>query len=173
MRYRRVRVPGGTYFFTAVAHDRDDDLLIREIELLRRSFATVRRAHPFTIRAAVVLPDHLHMIWQMPSGETDFSTRWGLIKSCFSRAVADRGSGTRRGKRERQVWQRRFWEHLIRDDHDLARHVAYVHYNPVKHGLVETPLAWKHSSLHRYVRTGLIPSDWGARSRPSDGEFGE
>jgi putative transposase len=175
MRYRRMRVAGGTYFFNVVTHDRGDDLLIRHVEHLRRAVATVRRERPFAITAAVVLPDHLHMIWRLPPDDADFSTRWSLIKACFSRAVPTDPSDGRgyRGKRERCLWQRRYWEHLIRDDDDLARHVDYVHYNPVKHGLVPTPAAWPHSSLHRYTRRGLVAPDWASGVNAESGDYGE
>jgi putative transposase len=170
-----MRVAGGTYFFTVVAHDRGDDLLVRHVEGLRRAIATVRRTRPFEISAAVVLPDHLHMIWRLPPGDADFSTRWAGIKACFSREVPvdPRAGHQRRGKRERCLWQRRYWEHLIRDEDDLGRHIDYVHYNPVKHGLAPSPAAWPHSSVHRYIRMGLVAPDW-ATVPSVDGEgYGE
>jgi putative transposase len=122
--------------------------------------------HPFKIEAIVILPDHLHCLWTLPPGDEDFSTRWRLIKSYFSHRCteSDQGfvSASRRRKQEKAVWQRRFWEHQIRDEIDFARHVEYIHYNPVKHGLVKAPLDWAYSSFGRYVRTGYYPADWGA-----------
>jgi putative transposase len=122
--------------------------------------------HPFTIDAFVVLPDHLHCIWTMPHGDKDFSTRWRLIKNYFTRRCdtryKDLPSRSRKDKKEQAVWQRRFWEPLIRDEKDFISHVKYIHYNPVKHGLVTAPKDWEYSSFHRYVRDGLYDLEWGA-----------
>lgn len=111
----------------------------------------------------VVLPDHLHAIWRLPDGDADFPTRWALIKAGFSRGLPKTEAirASRSGKRERGIWQRRYWEHQIRDDDDLARHVAYVHFNPVKHGYVGQAVDWPYSSIHRFIRAGTIPATWG------------
>lgn len=149
-RYRRARVPGGCFFFTVVLADRGSRLLVEEIGALREAWASVARERPFETRAAVVLPDHLHAVWQLPEGDGDFSSRWKAIKGRFSRAVgggAVRPSLARKG--ERGVWQRRFWERALRDDRDLAAHVEYCRTNPVKHGLVERPEDWPYSSFAR------------------------
>jgi putative transposase len=151
------------WFLTvALAHRRGNDLLVRHIDQFRVAYRTVQRRHPFRTEAIVVLPDHLHCIWQLPSGDSDLGTRWGLIKSTFSRRIpgGERISDSRRSRGERGLWQRRFWDHQIRDDLDLARHVDYIHYNPVKHGHVLTPCLWPHSSFHRFVELGLYPADW-------------
>ena len=167
MRYRRARTQGGTYFFTVVTHKRNK-ILCRgnNVSLLRKAFKLVMEKHPFTIDAFVLLPDHVHCIWTIPDGDRDFSKRWRLIKSYFSRKCDDKyehtPSASRRKKKEPGVWQRRFWEHLIRDDEDFVRHVEYIHYNPVKHRLVKTPKEWEYSSFHRYVREGVYDLDWGA-----------
>jgi putative transposase len=161
-RYRRYYHPGGTYFFTVNLADRRSDLLVAEIAKLRHAVRLVRRRFPFAIDAAVVLPDHLHCIWTLPSDDGDYSVRWSRIKAVFSRLIARREtrSTKQQARRERAVWQRRFWEHCIRDERDFANHVAYIHYNPVKHGLVNAPRDWPHSSFHQYVRRGIFPQDW-------------
>ena len=109
-----------------------------------------------------VMPEHLHAIWQLPEGDSAYSTRWALIKAAFSRALlpSEQISLSRHLKRERGVWQRRYWEHCIRDADDLSRHIDYIHFNPVKHGYAKRPIDWPYSSIHRYVRAGLLPSDW-------------
>ncbi len=163
MRYRRAQVEGATYFFTVNLADRSSRLLVDRVETLRESVRQVRKAHPFEIVAWVVMPNHLHTVWRLPDGDADYSTRWALIKAGFSRAVPkneDIGE-SRRSKGERGVWQRRFWEHMIRDDVDLVRHVEYTHYNPVKHGCVERAIDWPYSSLRWYVRRGLATTATG------------
>jgi len=131
---------------------------------------------PFTIVASVILPDHMHFIWTLPPENSDFSTRWRLIKSHFTRnwcakdAVSENASRVQKG--EKDVWQRRFWEHLIRDEFDLIRHVEYIHYNPVKHGLVDSPGDWEYSSFMKYVREEMYPLDWGGNGKFWEGERG-
>jgi len=162
-RYVRTKVPGGTCFFTVNLAERSGNhLLVDRIDVLRESFRATRRDHPFRIEAAVVLPEHLHMLWTLPENDAEFSTRWALIKARFSRALepGERCSASRSRRRERGVWQRRFYEHAIRDEQDFARHVEYIHWNPVKHGWVERAVDWPHSSSHGYVRAGLLPVDW-------------
>jgi putative transposase len=157
--YRRNFVPGGNYFFTVNLENRGLRLLTDHIELLRVAFRDTRSRHPFQIDAIVVLPDHLHAIWTMPEGDVDFSTRWRLIKSSFSRGlpIGEAISTSRRLKAERGVWQRRYWEHTLRDDNDFARHVDYIHGNPVKHGHVSDPYDWPFSSVHRIGDTATAP----------------
>ena len=166
--YRRARVAGATWFFTlGLAERRGATLLIDKIDALGEAFRTVQARHPFYMDAVVILPDHLHCIWSLPDGDTDYSTRWGLIKATFSRAVepGERRSVSRLKRGERGIWQRRFWEHCIRDDADYARHVDYVHWNPVKHGLVARLVDWPHSRFHRHVARGVYPPDWGGGDR--------
>ena len=116
---------------------------------------------PFAIDAIVVLPDHLHTLWRLPDGEQDFSTRWMVIKRQFSAGLpAGPVNASKRSKREKGVWQRRFWEHLIRDERDFVAHVDYVHFNPVKHGWVRRVKDWEYSTFHRYVDQGVLPLDW-------------
>lgn len=169
MIYRRTKIKGGTYFFTVVTYNRRPFLCyLDNIELLRQAFQYTMQRHPMKIDAFVLLPDHLHSIWTLPENDDNFSMRWRLIKSYFSRHCEDKyndiASKSRRSKQERAFWQRRFWEHTIRDDQDFAKHVEYIHYNPVKHGLVTAPKDWEYSSFHRYVRAELYDEFWGADS---------
>jgi putative transposase len=166
--YRRHWCPGGTCFFTHTLRQRDDnDLLIRHIELLREAVRIVRRTHPFHIHGWVVLPEHLHCVIELPDGDTDFALRWRLIKLVFSRSLPLREKRfARRGQRERSVWQRDYWEHLIRDEVDLRAHLDYLHFNPVKHGLVGRVADWPYSTFHRLARNGAYPVDWGGSARP-------
>lgn len=160
--YRRNRVPGGTYFFTVALRDRSSRLLIDSIVDLRRAYCDVASRIPFKTIAIVVLPDHLHAIWRLPDGDDDYSGRWRAVKAAFVRQL--RGAGVvvaENSNREAQLWQRRFWEHTIRDEADLRAHVDYVHWNPVKHGYVARVHEWQHSTFHRYVRTGVLARDWG------------
>ena len=151
--YRRNFIPGGSYFFTVNLVDRHSCLLTENIETLRAAFRYTRSRHPFTVEAMVVLPDHLHTIWSLPEGDHDFALRWRLIKSAFSRELpaGESISESRAAKGERGIWQRRYWEHTLRDEHDLERHVDYIHFNPVKHGHVSQVRDWPYSSFHRMV----------------------
>jgi putative transposase len=160
--YRRYRIEGGTYFFTVNLAERNRTLLTERIDTLREAFCVVKDAHPFKIDAMVILPDHLHTIWTLPDGDHDFSQRWRQIKSAFSREIAkeERISQSRLRKQERGIWQRRFWEHVIRDEEDFNRHVDYIHINPVKHGYIQKVADWPYSSFHQYVRLGILPVDW-------------
>jgi REP-associated tyrosine transposase len=160
--YRRNRVAGGTYLFTVNLRDRDRPLLVERIELLRESVRRVRVLMPFHIDAWVVLPEHMHALWTLPEGDADFPRRWQAIKMAFSKHVAagEVLSRSRRNKGERGIWQRRYWEHTIRDDRDYAAHMDYIHFNPVKHGYVSDVAAWPFSSFHKCVAMGLYPSAW-------------
>ncbi|MGH8147979.1 MAG: REP-associated tyrosine transposase [Rhodanobacteraceae bacterium] len=162
MRYRRALVPGSTYFFTVNLADRSSHLLVERVDVLRNAVRAVKQRHPFEIIAWVVLPNHMHAIWELPPDDADFSTRWLLIKAGFSRRIAcnERIGASRADKGERGIWQRRFWEHVVRDANDLARHIDYVHINPVKHGHAEKAVDWPWSSIHRYIRNGTLPADW-------------
>lgn len=173
--YRRNFVARGSFFFTVNLAERRLSLLTAHIDELRSAFRETRRHHPFTIDAMVVLPDHLHAIWTLPDHDADFATRWRLIKSAFSRSIArgERISASRAAKGERGIWQRRYWEHTIRDETDFARHVDYIHINPVKHGLVAQVRDWPHSSFHRMVRLGIYPQDWAGDVSDRGHAFGE
>jgi putative transposase len=175
MHYRRAKIAGATYFFTVNLADRNAALLTSNIEALRESMRYVQARHPFESIAIAVLPEHLHAIWTLPPQDSDFATRWALIKATFSRKLPriEPISTSRRAKGERGIWQRRYWEHLIRDDCDLARHVDYVHFNPVKHGHVRQAVQWPYSSIHRYIREGLLASDWAGCIETDAGAYGE
>ena len=164
-RFRRAET-GTTFFFTVVAYRRRPilcDTLIRTA--LREAIQAVRRTHPFSIDGWVLLPDHLHCIWTLPPDDIDFSQRWSQIKHRVSHACGQRyrirasDAATARG--ESTIWQRRFWEHRIRDEVDMQRHMDYIHFNPVKHGHAENAATWPYSTFGRYVRNGMYAQDWG------------
>ena len=162
--YRRYRVPGGCYFFTVNLLERfPNDTLIRHVDLLRAVLRDVRRRWPFVIDGWVVLPDHLHCIWTLPVGDSDFTNRWRLIKAGFARQLpkTETRSRVRVTRGERAIWQRRFWEHAIRDERDYASHMDYLHFNPVKHGYARRVADWPYSSFHRCVEKDIYPLDWG------------
>ena len=166
MKYRRLKAPGSSSFFTVVTFDRRKIFTDEQtVALLRRAIEVVQARRPFQVEAAVILPDHLHMIWRLPDGDSDYATRWRLIKSYFTRrrpgAREYPTTRSRQSKGEGAVWQRRYWEHLIRDEGDWRRHVNYIHYNPVKHGLAQSPVAWRYSSFHTFVKQGYYSIDWG------------
>ncbi len=173
VRYRRNPVPGATIFFTVALADRRSTRLIDHISALRFAFRKARAERPFDIDAIVILPDHLHAILTLPEGDADFSHRWRRIKAVFTRRVLYSGETLgRRDKTGRNLWQRRFWEHTIRDETDFSRHVDYIHINPTKHGLVQNPSDWPHSSLHRFIRQGIVAPDWASVEAVHD-EYGE
>ncbi len=169
------RLAGGTFFSTLTLADRTSDLLVQEIDRLRDAYARAQHHQSFQTLAICILPDHLHAIWSLPRGDSDFARRWALIKSGFSRGLPTASrSPSKAHKREKGIWQRRYWEHVIRDDFDLALHVDYIHFNPVKHGLVTCVCDWPYSSFHRYVKRGDLPTDWGGDVRDPPGSgFGE
>lgn len=178
MNYRRVFLPGASYFFTLTLQDRRSNLLICKIKELRIAFQRVMKTSPFTIDGIVVLPEHMHMTLTLPPDDTSYSQRISFIKSAFSRQIEPMEciNSSRRTKRERGIWQRRFWEHLIRDEQDYEKHLDYIHYNPVKHGHVKSPSEWPHSSIHRYVNSGILPANWassGLTGQDSKLQFGE
>ncbi len=169
--YRRLFVPGGAYFFTVNLHDRKRDFLIEHITDLRASWRDMKKHHPFETIAAVVLPEHMHFIWALPPGDDDFPVRMRLLKSGFTRRLpsAMKQKGL---KGERGVWQKRYWEHCVRDEDDLSRHINYIHWNPVKHGYVSDPDDWPYSTWHQWKREfgrliDIPPKGW-----PTDG-YGE
>jgi putative transposase len=167
--YRRNFVPGGTYFFTVVTHERRPLFLHAQARrLLHSAIQTVQAKRSFVIVAMVLLPEHLHCVWTMPDEDANYSTRWRQIKEAFTRSFLQAGgeegvvSESRRSHNERAVWQRRFWEHTCRDQDDLNRCIDYVHWNPVKHGLVMRLIDYPWSSFHRFVAQGIYPPDWGS-----------
>ena len=162
------------FFFTVVLGDRSGKLLIEEIDRLRKAYRIVQERRPFETIAICILPDHIHAVWTLPEFDSDFATRWSLIKSGFSRGIdAKPGSQSQVSKREKGIWQRRYWEHAIRDDADLERHIDYIHFNPVKHGHVRRVADWPYSSFHRFVERGLLAADWGGDMKDIEGPFGE
>lgn len=178
--YRRAKTPGGTYFFTVVTYRRRPIFTKSQSrEILRQVIHGVRQSHPFTIDAWVLLPDHFHCLWTLPEGDADYSKRWGLIKSGFSKKAKqlfhheEWMNQSKQRHRESTIWQRRFWEHHVRDEQDYRNHVDYLHYNPVKHGLVEHVEAWPYSTFHRYVEKGVYPKDWGNNCNKLNGDYGE
>jgi putative transposase len=165
MNYRRCIIPGGTYFFTVVTYSRQQLFdNPANIATLREAFRYVLDRHPFEIDACVILPDHIHSIWTLPENDRDYPTRWRLLKNRFTYQLASKPqngpSSSRKMKHEQAIWQRRYWEHLIRDEDDFRMHVEYIHYNPVKHGITNAPISWPYSSFHRYVKSGIYPADW-------------
>ena len=163
--YRRNFVPGGSYFFTVTLRMRNSQQLVESIDLLRLAFRKTQEAKPFKIEAIVVLPEHLHSIWTLPPNDSDYPGRWKSIKSIFTRELEKSGVVVEKRKDgSALIWQRRYWEHTIRDVDDLYRHIDYIHFNPVKHGLVERVKDWPYSSFHRYVRQGLLSPDWAGNS---------
>ena len=178
--YRRARVAGGTYFFTVVTEGRRPFLTEPAARAaLRDAVKQTRRQCAFAIDAWVLLPEHIHCIWTLPAGDADFSKRWGLIKAGFSKCMKDKLSTadvtvSRNRHREASIWQRRFWEHQIRDEEDFRRHMDYIHFNPVKHGLVGSASDWPYSSLYRHIACGTYPENWGGDTLMTiDGKFGE
>ena len=161
--YRRNYISGGSYFFTVNLLDRKKSLLVDHIDELRVAVQKVQKQTPFDIEAWVVLPDHMHAIWTLPENDSDYSGRWRDIKKAFSKSLPkdEYVSPTRTKRNERGIWQRRFWEHTFRDENDFQRHIDYIHFNPVKHGLVKTVEEWPYSTFHRHVKQGTYPENWG------------
>jgi len=179
MRYRRAKTPGGTYFFTVVTFRRRKFLCEPgNVELLRTALRTVKSAYPFTIDAFVLLPDHLHCIWTLPPGDSDYPMRWNAVKKYFTDHCLDEyklpRTASERRKRMQTIWQPRYWEHQIRNDRDFEQHCDYIHWNPVKHGWVPRVADWPYSSFHRFVRVGLYPPHWAGTAQAFDNiDYGE
>jgi putative transposase len=169
--YRRARTAGARYFFTVVTYNRKP-LFNCELArlILHQAFVDVRKRNFFKIEALCLLPDHLHTIWKLPENDSAYPQRWNQIKGIFTKQFRDNSlidesiSGSRLRKREGAIWQRRYWEHLIRDEQDYSNHMDYIHYNPVKHGLVEQVVDWPWSSFHKYMRAGVYAADWSGSS---------
>jgi len=159
--YRRAWMPGGTFFFTVALRDPSQDTLTRHIADLQWAFREVNAKRPCYVDALVVLPEHLHVLWTLPERDTDYSGRWRAIKSNFVRRLRRAGVVVQTTcKGEADIWQRRFWEHRIRDEDDFARHVDHIHINPVKHGHVGRAKDWRWSSIHRFISQGIVAADW-------------
>ena len=167
--YVRPNIAGGTYFFTVVTYQRRPILVEpKSRDVLRFAIEYTRNKLPFSLDAICLLPDHIHCIWTLPENDFDISTRWRYVKATFSRLLLSETrtdkvvSASRQKHRDVDVWQRRYWDHWIRDDEDYARHLDYLHYNPVKHGLVPSVSDWPWSSFHRFVRLGYYELGWGS-----------
>jgi len=179
MQYRRAKTPGATFFFTVATFRRRKILCEPDnVNLLRTAFKLMKTRHPFTIDAFVLLPEHLHCIWTLPPGDNKYSMRWNGIKGHLTRHCADAyktpRSASQQRKRAQTIWQPRFWEHQIRNERDYEKHCDYIHWNPVKHGLVARVRDWPHSSFHRFVRLGIYSPDWaGVAAGFADEDFGE
>jgi putative transposase len=180
--YHRTLLPGGTFFFTVVTYHRQPILTCEQSRaILHSAWENVRFRMPFVTDAICLLPDHIHCIWTLPDGDSNYSLRWGEIKKLFTKAYrqyigpGEKQNSSRVQRGEAAIWQRRFWEHAICNLEDLHRHLDYIHYNPVKHGLVKNVADWRWSSFQRYVRMGNYPSDWGATGeiKIDDGLFGD
>ena len=170
--YRRIKSNGGTYFITQITYQREP-WLCSEIgrKALRKAIEKVRIKYPFSIDAFVLLPDHFHCLWTLPQTDADLSTRLRLIKTFVTKHYSNQLSivrdisVSRQKRKEGNLWQRRFWEHLIRDDKDYANHCDYIHYNPVGHKLCRSPQDWQYSSIHRFIAEGIYPPDWGLSNK--------
>ncbi len=175
MQYKRSDIKGGSYFFTVNLANRKSSLLTDHIKNLKKAINQVKQTHPFIIEAMVILPEHIHAIWTLPQDDNGYAKRWMLIKSNFSRSIPknEHINKSRFRKRERGIWQRRYWEHAIRDEKDLQNHIDYIHYNPVKHGQVNNPTDWPHSTIHHYIKTGRLEPNWGNDINPIDLTVGE
>ena len=175
MRYRRVFIPGATYFFTVNLLNRKSNLLIEKINELRISFRKVHNRYSFEINGIVILPDHFHLMMTLPDEDWDYSLRLRLIKGSFSQQMDPREyiNSVRKNKNERGIWQRRFWEHLVRDEKDYEHHLNYIHYNPVKHGYVKNASSWPYSSIHRSIKSGVLTENWAYEHNFDNGKFGE
>ncbi len=179
--YRRNFVNGGTYFFTVVTYNRQPFLTTEGARnCLHNAWEDVQVRFPFVTVAVSLLPEHVHCLWRLPEGDSNYSIRWKEIKRLFSKNYpiqdmpGETISESRLKRGEKLIWQRRFWEHTIRDENDLRNHMEYIHYNPVKHGLVQRAWDWPWSSFHRYVKMGLYEKDWGeAADMQFNNEYGE
>ena len=161
--YRRYRVPGGTYFFTITLLYRQSSLLTENIDLLRSAVLKTKSTRPFHINAWVVLPEHMHCVITLPEDDDDYSNRIKAIKIRFVQSIPliEKRSKSRIARKERGIWLQMFWEHVIRDDRDYSKHLDYIHFNPVKHGLVSRVIDWPYSTFHRKEEEGIYPADWG------------
>lgn len=175
MQYKRSDIKGGTYFFTVNLIDRKSTLLIDQINHLKAAINNVKQNHPFKINAMVTFPEHIHAIWTLPPDDSNYAKRWMLIKSTFSRKIPKKKSinKSRLSKRERGIWQRRYWEHTIKDEKDLINHIDYIHYTPIKHQHVKTPTDWPHSTIHHYIKTGRVEPNWGSDIKPVEIKTGK
>lgn len=177
--YRRNLVKNGTYFYTATLKNRKKSYFIDYIDHLRASTKKTKLKYLFEIEAMVVLPEHIHTIWTLPHNDDYFAHRWRLIKSYFTQVLAKECVPIiKNAKGNYNLWQNRYWEHTIKNERDFEMHVNYIHYNPVKHGLVKYPAEWPYSSFHNFVKKGILSSDWSGEAenellKEKEDRFGE
>ena len=171
--YRRSRTKGGVFFLTIVLRNRKSDLLVRHIDILKKSLSSIQKKYPFKNLAYVILPEHMHVLWELPVDDSDYSMRVRLLKNKFSKDLKTKNHFP--GNNNDSVWQSRFWEHTIKNNDDFENHVNYIHYNPLKHGYVNRAKNWPHSSFHSYVKMGMLSADWGSNidGENFDNTFGE
>ncbi len=172
MQYRRAKIAGATYFFTVVTHERRPIFQnAGTVSLFQNGLMRIQERHPFQIDAFVIRPDHMHTVWSLPEGDADFPKRWRLIKEAFTKSFVKQHrpfvrDASRQAKGEQSIWQRRYWEHVIRDDADYATHIDYIHYNPVRHGLASAARDWPHSSFLAWFERGVYEPYWGSGEMP-------
>ena len=170
--YRRTLQRGGVYFFTATLKNRQSTLLTQHNKQLYYAIKMTQAKYPFKMIAHVILPDHIHCLWELPENDCNYSSRWRMIKSIYVRELKKLSLPIQyNNKGEANIWARRFWEHTIRDDYDLEKHLDYIHFNPVKHGLTAIPSQWPHSSIHAYIKKNIISRDWGTTHFQEDQRF--
>ena len=175
MKYRRLTTKGACYFFTLNLQNRQQTLLTDHIDTLRNTINKVKHNHPFKLDALVILPEHLHILITLPRDDNNYAKRIMLIKTSFSRQLPkeENISKSRKSKRKRGIWQRRYWEHQIRNDEDYENHINYIHYNPVKHGYVNNANEWQYSTIHQYIKQGVITQNWGSENIMLTQDYGE
>ncbi len=162
--YRRNYVKGASYFFTLTLYNRKNDYLIRHHQELKIAYTKVKNQKPFKTIAYAIMPDHYHLLWQLPKNDTDYPGRLRAIKKAFTKAIRENDTCSIAKKTSSSpIWQNRYWEHTIKDEIDMEQHINYIHFNPVKHGMVKQALEWPYSSFHAYVQRGLLPIDWAGR----------
>jgi len=172
--YRRVYIKGGTYFFTVTLKNRQSNILTIYIDALRESFAYVKKQQPFEMIAIVILPEHLHCLWRLPTGDDNYAGRWRAIKARFTHTLIKSGVALHKNNRgEYNLWQSRYWEHTIRNESDFHHHIDYIHYNSVKHGWVKSVDDWPYSSFHQFVEKGQLAQNWGSQYVDRQQSFGE
>ena len=165
--YRRYFNPGAAIFFTVITHDRRLILCTEKgRDFLRQAIQNVKKDRPFESIAFALMPEHFHCLWKLPDEDGNFSVRMACIKKMFTRLWLENGedqcdiSKARKKHREKGVWQKRFWEHTIRNEDDFINHVNYIHYNPVKHNLAKCPHAWPYSTFHQWMKDGYYKKEW-------------
>jgi putative transposase len=181
--YRRDYSTGATWFFTIVTYQRREFLCDDKVrKALRDAIRKVQTKYPFEINAWVLLPDHFHCIWTLPEQDSNFQLRIRLLKRYVTQTCScilhrdSLNTPSRRKRKESTIWQRRYWEHKIRTETDFKHHMDYIHYNPVKHGLSESPSEWSYSTIHRLMKQSVYPENWASKPKNTqhkDHTYGE